>query len=319
MLQCASVGAKTRSAKEAILLEAKMTMIKKFSIGIMAAIFAVVLCLAFAGCAPGNYNKELKEAQLHTPDILEEGKLKVGVNFGNPPMAGDTAKASGIDIDVASAIAEDLGLEVEIVDCGTTPETALSEKKCDILMGVPQSSNLSDVWKSEPYIQTASALFAKDSDAPVPVKGGADKFASEMASSSAISCQAQFDVANIKLDSTISAAFEDLSNGAVKYVAADAIIGSYNIKENNIEASMIALLNRPSGFCACALSSNSKLTEKIKGSMETLSKGGVFLVIEKRWLGRALELDTCNKTAEADNQPDNGQLEAGVYAQATEN
>lgn len=295
-----------------------MIKVKKISIGILAAVIAAVLCLAFAGCAPGSYKKELKEAQLHTPDILEEGKLKVGVNFGNPPMAGETAKAAGIDIDVASAIAEELGLQVEFVDYGASPDTALNEKSCDIIMGIPKSTNIEGVFKSEPYIQTASALFAKDSDAPVPVKSGADVFAAEMASPSAISCQAQFNVANIKLDNTLSAAFEELDRGDVKYVAADAIIGNYNIKENGIKASMIALLNKPSGFCIGANAKNTNLCDKIKATVETLTKNGIFLVIEKRWVGRALELDTCQMTAEALSQPDNGQLEAGVYADSSE-
>lgn len=106
---------------------------------------AVLLCVIVAGCAPSNYDPQLQDAKLKTPDILEKGKLKVGVDFGNPPFAGETSKAAGIDIDVASAIAQELGLEVEFVDVGSSADIALSSKKCDIVMGVSKAVNVEEM------------------------------------------------------------------------------------------------------------------------------------------------------------------------------
>ena len=149
MLRCASVGAKTRSAKEALKFGGEM--IKEFGISrkiivsLIAAFIAFALCIAFGGCAPGSYNPVKKDPQLKTPDILENGKLKVGVDFGNPPFAGETSKAAGIDIDTASAIADDLGLEVDFVDVGSSPDLALENKKCDIVMGVSRATSVQEM------------------------------------------------------------------------------------------------------------------------------------------------------------------------------
>ena len=288
---------------------------KKIVVSLIAAIVAVALCIAFGGCAPGSFNPEKKDPQLKTPDILENGKLKVGVDFGNPPFAGETSKAAGIDIDTASAIADDLGLEVEFVDVGTSPDLALSNKKCDIVMGVSKATNVQEIWKSDVYIKTACALFAKDSKAAVPVAGGADTFASEMASQSAIACQSQFSAANIKLCGSISEAFEKLNNGEVKYVAADAVIGTYTSNNTDGDSSLVCLISKPSGYCIGALKDKTNLCNKVKATLENLSKGGVLEVIEKRWLGKSLNLDSVQQTAVAANQADAGELEAGVYSQ----
>ena len=96
------------------------------------------------GCAPTDYSPSLKDAKLSSPSILEDGKLKVGVDFGNPPFAGDTAKSSGIDIDIAAAIADELGLNVEYVDVGSSPELALENNKVDMVMGMSKSTKITE-------------------------------------------------------------------------------------------------------------------------------------------------------------------------------
>ena len=318
MPRCASVGAKTRSAKEAIEFGGMMNTIKKSRISfvILAAICAVVLCFSMSACVLGDYTPAKKEAQLKTPDILENGKLKVGVDFGNPPMAGETSKPSGIDVDVASAIADDLGLEVEFVDVGTSPDLALSNKKADIVMGVSSTMKAEEIWKSDAYIKTAPALFAKDSSLPIPVKGGADKFSTEMGSVSAIACQEQFDAANIKLENNLSASFQALDRGDVKYVAADAIIGTYGARQEQVDATIIALLTQPGGYCIGAAKDKEKLIEKIKGSLENLDKGGILSVIERSWMGKNLELDKAKFTAEGASKPAANDAD-GVYGSDT--
>lgn len=140
-------------------------------------------------------------------------------------------------------------------------------------------------------------------------------FATEMASQSAIAAQAQYSAANIKLCGTISEAFEKLNSGEVKYVAADAVIGTYTSNNTEIDASLIALLSKTSGYCIATKKDKTNLAQKVSAALENLSKGGVLEVIEKRWLGKTLGLDAVQMTAGAANQADAGELEAGVYSQ----
>ena len=76
-----------------------------------AALLAVGL-FGLAGCTgSGTYQPELKPAEVAPPVIGEEGTLRVGVNTENPPLAGmGSGKIIGIDVDIAAALADELGL-----------------------------------------------------------------------------------------------------------------------------------------------------------------------------------------------------------------
>ncbi len=87
-----------------------------------AALLAVGL-FGLAGCTgSGTYQPELKSAEVAPPVIGEEGTLRVGVNTENPPLAGmGSGKIIGIDVDIAAALADELGLKLSVVDVGSDP------------------------------------------------------------------------------------------------------------------------------------------------------------------------------------------------------
>ena len=92
-----------------------------------AALLAVGL-FGLAGCTgSGTYQPELKSAEVAPPVIGEEGTLRVGVNTENPPLAGmGSGKIIGIDVDIAAALADELGLKLSVVDVGSDPAGALA-------------------------------------------------------------------------------------------------------------------------------------------------------------------------------------------------
>ena len=280
--------------------------------------FFCVFLTSFAGCAPGDYKPELKEAQVRTPDILNSGILKVGVDFDNPPMICDSNKSTaGIDADVAAAIADQLGLKVEFVDVGSTPESSLNNKKVDIVMGVSSKSASTDIWKSNPYLQTSSVLFASKPGAAVPNSDSADKMTALLASSSALSAQNQFNVDNIKLESSLNACFESLKKGEATYVIADAVIGAYAARSMDIDAYTIANISKIGGYCIGVLESNNGLKNKITLALEELTKSGICATIEKKWLGKNLDLSILPYTEGSNNQADIQDIENGVYGEVS--
>lgn len=110
-----------------------------------------------------------------------------------------------------------------------------------------------------------------------------------------------------------------LEKGEVKYVAADAVIGTYSVNNSDNDAYLIALLSKVSGYCIGADKTKTNLTNKVSAILGNLSKNGVLETIEKRWLGKTLDLDKVQMTAGAANQADAGELEAGVYSQTHPN
>lgn len=95
---------------------------------IIALILAMVMVMALAACAPSAEEKGL---------TIEEGKLIMSTNAAFPPyeMTTDDGGYEGIDVEIATAIAEKLGLELEILDMDFDAALlAVNEGKSDIVM-----------------------------------------------------------------------------------------------------------------------------------------------------------------------------------------
>ena len=78
---------------------------------IVASILAILLMTCcFAGCTPADKSGEL--------NLVESGKLIMSTNAEFPPyeMTDDNGGFVGIDIEIAQAIAKELGLELVIDD-----------------------------------------------------------------------------------------------------------------------------------------------------------------------------------------------------------
>ena len=137
-----------------------------------AALLAVGL-FGLAGCTgSGTYQPELKSAEVAPPVIGEEGTLRVGVNTENPPLAGmGSGKIIGIDVDIAAALADELGLKLSVVDVGSDPAGALANGTVDVVLGIDDSASDGDFWRSASYLPTGIALFALSPDAGIPDAG----------------------------------------------------------------------------------------------------------------------------------------------------
>lgn len=153
----------------------------------------------------------------------------------------------------------------------------------------------------------------------MPTRESPQKISTQMGSASALAAQAQMGADSVKFENNISKCLDSLDKGEVKYVAGDAVITTYNAKTSEINASIIALLTKPSGYCIGVSKDNTVLSDKIKGALENLNMGGILSVIEKKWLGKSLNLDKVQQTPEASNQADAGEIDAGVYLQTDPN
>jgi polar amino acid transport system substrate-binding protein len=98
------------------------------------------LALLAAGCTPSEPEIVL-EPVVEPPVIGEAGMLRAGVDMEYPPFAGtDKGREAGLDIDVASALATELGLDLKTVDVKPSEAaTALADGSVDVVLSVPFS------------------------------------------------------------------------------------------------------------------------------------------------------------------------------------
>lgn len=290
----------------------------------LVALAAALACMAFAlaGCSGSNdYQPPLKEATVQTPTIGEEGTLRVGVNTENPPLAGmGSGKIIGIDVDIAAALADELGLKVSIVETGSDPAAALANNEADVILGIDNASAEGDFWMSPSYLPTGIALFALSPDAGVPQPGSGATFAAQVSSKSAWAVTNEFGEDALTSTDSLSDAFEALKAGTVQYVAADAIIGLYAAHgvDDGLDVSIVAMLMKPSGYCMAVSSANADLQAAAGDVLANLVSNGTIGVIERKWLGTAVNLDDLSVIDEtvtasgtgSDDAPD-GDADAG--------
>lgn len=271
-----------------------------------AAIASMALVCALGGCASQEeYAPPLGDPQVSPPAIGQADTLRVGVNTAKSPLAGrGSEKIIGIDVDIAAALADQLGLKVEITDIGTDADKALKEGTVDIVMGQETVEEAEGIWHSEQYLPTGVVLFAKEgSNAAVPTGAVTPTIAAQISSKSAWAVTNAFGEDALSSTNDLATAFADLSKGAVDFVASDAVIGMYAANLEGVPVEVVCLLDTASGYCVGVKSDNTELQEAIQAALQTINGNGVVGVIEDKWLGGAISLDGIEKV-EAKAQPE---------------
>lgn len=285
-----------------------MKHLKRFAACCAAAVCCAAMLLLATGCQQQQESYTPPEATpaVSKPVIAQEGVLRVGVNANNAPLAGQpssSTKIVGIDVDMAAALADQLGLKLEVVDVSTDAAGALTSGKVDVVMGVNKSDSPS-FWTSDTYLPTAVALFAQSSNSTVPANAESTKIAAQVSSNSAWAVTNEFDSSTITTTEDLKSAFSALESGKVQYVAADAVVGSYVSNNAGMDVHMVALMQQASGYCVGVLDGNTQLKQAVSNALSAMNSNGVSSVIQKKWLGTTMDLSNIKLTAGASDDED---------------
>lgn len=281
-----------------------MNRLKRLIVCTVAAACSAMVLLVATGCAQQQQSYTPPEATpaVSQPTVSEEGVLRVGVNTANAPLAGQSQSSSkivGIDVDVAAALADALGLKVQVVDVGDGAEAALKAGTVDVVMGVSTSSSTGSFWTSDTYLPTAIALFAASSSAQAPSDDAAVTIAAQVSSTSAWAVTNEFENVTISTTEDLRSAFDALESGQADYVASDAVAGSYIARNAGDAVSIVALMQQPAGYAVGVLDGNTQLKQAVSQALSTLVSDGTVAVIERKWLGTALDLASVPLTSGA--------------------
>ncbi len=290
----------------------------------LACVLTAGLALALTGCSGSgeNYTPESKSPTVTSPTIGQDGTLRVGVDTEKSPLAGMSGsgdKIIGLDVDIAAAIADELGLKLSIVDVGSNPAGALTEGKVDIVMGIDSADAPSGIWLSKQYLPTGIALFSLASaNGGVPSKDSSPLVAAQLSSKSAWAVSNEFGDKALKSVSNLPDAFSQLESGSVQYVAADAVIGLYAAHRAGVDVTVSALMAEPSGYCIGVSQANSQLRDAVTNSLSTLSGNGVIGVVESKWLGQPVDFTNVARTAGADKSSEGKAAEEDAKTEGEE-
>ncbi len=266
--------------------------------GVLVAVaVAALAAFAFTAC---NIQTKTEVDKALTPKVsndatIHSGILTVGINASNSPYGGTNSSKQtvGLDVDVAAAIAEELGLKLQIVDVGSSGRNALINNQIDVALGLSKSGTSEKVSYTDSYISDGPSLFCLSSNKPESIEAVASQLASGEAkvlvqadTASAMKVQETVGIDKVIAMPTIQDAFNALESGQQKYLVADAVIGDY-FARNYSDVIRYGFLGADcvTPIYAVTLSEKAELAPRVNDAVRTITKNGVLRVITAKWLG----------------------------------
>ena len=264
----------------------------------LAAAFALVLAGAcLAGCqAPVTTTVEeaaaMRSAQAQaqvsvaSPVIARDGVLRVAVltSSGTPHvMEAADGTLQGIDVDVAAALAQQMGLSLDLVPAGSAEEAA--RQGVDVVLGVgPQDD--ADLSVLSSYMEEAVGVFVRDGEDPSDLAAAAERGVAVVQGSDAqravtavpglAGAQRPYDDAD--------AAFDALDAGEVACVACSAYEGAYIALEHP-SVNLVGTVDVPRSVGAGVDRANTALVAAVQESLDAVGSNGVLSLTRSRWVG----------------------------------
>ncbi len=266
--------------------------------GLLAALALVALTTGCSFLGAGTPSVEEAErardedrsAQLSSPTIVEDGFLTVGIDASqNAPfvIVGDDGSVSGLDVDVASALADEMGLEVRFVTLDGVDDAKVED--CDVVMGVSTGS-AGDLTVVGSYAEHAVTFFQKGETRPASANeltsmtvGLQSASASEQALEATDVVMTQRDFPNL------NEAFDALNSGSVDYVLCEAYAGGYLAAQYD-DVCVAGTLDAPVAVGVGVAGDNAELQSAVQTSLDALTSNGVLDLLRSRWVGDMLPL-----------------------------
>ena len=276
---------------------------------LLAWVLAVVMMM---GCASVAFAETAANDSLQA--VLDAGVLKVGVEATFAPLTFKDAEGNivGYEIDLMNAVAEKLGVEIELVEIAWADiETALAEGTVDcVWSGLAITKERAAVMTlSDAYLANTTSLMVAEGVASMEDLAGKVVAIQAGSSMEELLCEPEFadfsaSVTVIGMD-TYEDAFEALLTEAVTeeipsaddaLVPVDAIlisglVANYNIANNEALAGYTVIENLSEDPIGIGFAKgNYKLCGAIEEALYALAQEGTLATITTEWFGSDISL-----------------------------
>ncbi|CAM3456971.1 transporter substrate-binding domain-containing protein [Cytobacillus oceanisediminis] len=263
-------------------LKGEFRLVRHWLKGIIAAAFVLIL----AACGS-------EEASKDGMDLVEDGKFTYAASGEFKPFSftNDDGSMSGFDIEVAEAVAKELGLEpvqnkfkfggiVEGVKSGRFDAAVASHTITE--------ERLQAVNFSTPYYYSGPQIYVRP-DSSVETLEDLEGLEIAVSKGSTYTANAEEVTDNIQFYDSDVVALEALSKGKHDAVITDFITGKEAIGAG-MEIEGKELIGRSEQAIAVA-KDNEELLEKVNEALETLRENGTLTEISKKYIGEDITVD----------------------------
>lgn len=237
---------------------------------------------------------QVSDAALVTPGTLTVGlkSSSVGIPFCAQLEGGEFV---GLDVDLASAVADELGLKVSFVSVPSA--SGALGKSCDVVMDT-RAGDSSSAAAVGGYAQSATAFFHKGQTGVAKVEDLSSKTVGlQDGSVSQKALRSTGLVMEEKTFANLNEAFAALDAGGVDYVLCDAYSGAF-LSMGCKDIAFAGTLDAPVTQGIGVLPTNTELQGGIKSALDTLQSNGIEDGIRSRWLGGMPQLGDTSQVRE---------------------
>ncbi len=224
---------------------------------------------------------KVTDENLVTPQTLTVG-IKMSSTVAPFVMQADNSELCGLDIDLAYALGDALGLKVTFVEISDVGRSL--GKTCDIVLNA--KSNETTVAKIVGgYAESAAALYGKSAGTQLKVSDLSGKRVALQKGSLSELAYKRSGLAMTTVDcSNLNEAFDAVQSGKADYVLCEAYAGAYMIKHaKNIAC--VGTLDKPVQAGIAVASKNQVLQDALEKASSNIQSNGVYQLIRSRWVG----------------------------------
>ena len=226
-----------------------------------------------------------KASTLDSSAVIAPGYLTVGVKTAasSAPLCveGEGGRVYGLDVDLAAALASEMGLKVRYVP--VVDQQSLGTD-CDIIMD-DKTEDASKVLIAGNYVESATSFFYRGA---VTVLDVTDLNGKSVGLQSGSVSETVLNRTGLKMSQksyvNLNEAFDALSAGEVDFVLCEAFPGAYlaSLREG---VAFAGALETPETSGIAVLASNAALSSAVQAAYDNISYNGIFELVRGRWVG----------------------------------
>ena len=257
---------------------------------ILCAVLSLVMVLSMAACG-GDTSAETPSDSADAgkiAEIQEKGQLVLGTASGYPPFEfvsmENNGDVIGIDVELAQAIADKLGVELVVQDMPFGELIMnLNSGVCDIVIaGLPETPERAEMADfSMVYVNDEQTIIvrAEDADKYTSLEDFAGKTVDvELGASSEAVARAELPGANVNALTLIADCFTELSQGKCDAVVTGMVVGKQYVVNNSAYAELADLdfVNKDKPTQACIAKGAPEFLELVNEVIKENQDNGNF-------------------------------------------
>lgn len=257
-------------------------------LGILLAATCLTMGIVFSGCG-----KQAEEEKIQSL-TLEENVLKVGTHIGYAPMEyyeKDGMTLTGFDMELAQLLAEELGMQLEIVPCAWDAIFHnLEEGEFDVVLSsVSYTKERDEKYAlTDPYLQNGIVLVVPEESEIIDIIGLADGSVGVQLDTTADHLIRSYIKAGNNMElaqyENASNALDALVRGELSGVCMDSVVANFFLI-NNAGYKVVWHSKEKEPFCICTNKQNMDLQQKLNEALMTLREQGKLDELSMKYFG----------------------------------